>query len=96
MISLTPPGVSGEVVLDSILPDIIQGMAHGFLDIDADGVKRRIFLDLVGFMGDTPAINHFLDILGHTASCCCHLCRFIRGSDTLIGSKYASSEDSGI
>ncbi len=49
---------------------------------------RQIFLDLVGFVGDTPAINSALDVLGHNAIACCHVCRFRRGSSALMGSKY--------
>ncbi len=91
VLSLTPPGVKSAVVLSHILSDIIQGMTVGFLDVDADGVRRRIFLDLVGVVGDTPALNSTLDVLGHTAAACCHLCRYVRGSSSLIGSRYANA-----
>ncbi len=72
------------------------GMTTGFNDYDADGKKRRIFLDLVGFIGDTPALNHYLDVLGHTAVSYCHLCRFSRGSKSLLGSRYGSNEAYGM
>ncbi len=35
--------------------DIIVVMTEGFIDFDATGTRRRIFLDRVGFLGDTPA-----------------------------------------
>ncbi len=54
VISLTPPGMGADVVLRRISEDILQGTTHGFVDYDATGVRQRIFLDLVGFLGDTP------------------------------------------
>ncbi len=38
------------------------------------------------YCGRNPAISQYVDVLGHTASACCHLCRFI----TILGSTYAS------
>ncbi len=88
VISLTPPGVKSDVVFKIIELDIIMGMTQGFEDIDADGNPIRIFLDLVGFIGDTPALNAALDVIGHTGNAFCHLCRFVRRSSTLVGSRY--------
>ncbi len=90
IISLTPPGVKSDTVLRAITQDITEGMTDGFLDIDAEGNKRRIFLDLVGFIGDTPALNSFLDVLGHNAIACCHLCRYVRQSSTMVGSRFTA------
>lgn len=85
VLSLTPPGVKGEEILDRILEDILHGSTTGFADYDAEGTKRRIFLDLVGLIGDTPALNHYLDVVGHNALACCHLCSYIRGPERLLG-----------
>ncbi len=71
-------------------------MTTGFIDYDADGNRTRIFLDLVAFLGDTPAINSFLDVMGHTSAACCHLCRFVRGSKTLVGSRFAVGRSHGM
>ncbi len=49
ILTLTPPGVNISTALLRILPDIVEGMTDGFLDYDAEGTRRRIFLDLVGF-----------------------------------------------
>ncbi len=95
IISLTPPGVKSDTVLRAIVSDVVKGMKEGFLDFDADGNKRRIFLDLVGFVGDTPALNASLDVMGHTSSVCCHLCRFVRQSATIIGSRYTGKAPDG-
>ncbi len=88
ILSLTPPGVDCSEVFKAIEADIVQGITEGFLDYDAEGVQRRIFLDLVGYLGDTPAINSELDTLGHTANACCHLCTYSRYSCSLLGSRY--------
>ncbi len=95
IISLTPPGVKLSAVLNRITPDLVRGMTEGILDIDAEGTKRRIFLDMIGVLGDTPALNSVLDVLGHTALACCHLCRFIKGSATITGSKFSAISMSG-
>ncbi len=96
VISVTPPGVSVASVFEKLIDDIVQGMTTGFVDYDAEGKRRRIFLDLVGFIGDTPALNQILDTLGHTGSACCHLCRFVRRSSTTTGSRYAGGGAHGI
>lgn len=70
-------------------------MTEGFEDFDAEGQKRKIFLDVVGFLGDTPALNGSLDVLGHTSTACCHLCKFTRGSQSELGSRYARSGCNG-
>ncbi len=96
VISLTPPGVKSDVIFKIIQNDIVTGMTTGFTDRDSDGNQIRIFLDLVGFIGDTPAINAALDVLGHTGSACCHLCRFVRRPSYLIGSRYTRYGSQGL
>ncbi len=96
IITQTPPGVKIDSVFKNIQNDIVKGMTIGFLDYDAYGNSIRIFLDLVGFIGDTPAINSALDVLGHTGGACCHLCKFFRHSHTIVGSRYAHSLSHGL
>ncbi len=96
VVSLTPPGVKAEAAIFSIMDDLKTGMTEGFLDVDATGEKRRIFLDLVGIVGDTPAINAALDVIGHTGSSFCHVCRSVRRSATTIGSRYTSLSSHGM
>ncbi len=95
ILSLTSPGVKSPVVLESIFSDIINGTSTGFVDHDAEGQKRTLFLDLVGFVDDIPALNDVLDVMGHTAAACCHLCRFLRRSSTLVGSQYTDTVSDG-
>lgn len=96
IISLCPPGVKSSTVFKSIEDDLITGMTQGFPDFDATGQPCRIFLDLVGFLGDTPALNASLDTLGHTATSFCHLCRYTKQSDGNTGSRYAGQGTYGI
>ncbi len=95
ILSLTPPGVKSVAVLQRILTDISHAATDGVVDYDAEGRKRRVFIDLVGLVGDTPALNSALDVLGHTANACCHLCRFMRHSSFEIGSKYCTKGGNG-
>jgi hypothetical protein len=41
-----------------------------------------VFLDIVGYIGDYPAIMHALDVLGHNSRAPCHLCAFLRQDRT--------------
>ncbi len=68
VLGLTPPSVKSSPIFELIQRDIIQGTTDGYLDYDASGEKRSIFLDLVGFIAGTPGLNASLDVLGHTAS----------------------------
>ncbi len=59
------------------------------------GDERPVFLDLEAFIGDTPALNSVLDVIGHMGNSCCHLCKFTRRSATLTGSRYTGTEHHG-
>lgn len=88
VLSLFPKSVPASIVLDEFLVDIKRGMTRGISDYDANGNKVTIFLDIVACIGDTPAINEMLDVRGHTAIACCHLCRFRRNNlqvDLVLG-----------
>ncbi len=89
IISQCPPGVKSTAVFKIIQNDIVTGMTTRFKDFDANGRACRIVLDLVGFLGDTPALNACLDTLGHTSNAFCHLCRYTTLSMSPSGSRYA-------
>jgi hypothetical protein len=84
VLGLTPPGISTNVILSELIKDIVKGSTAGFESFDSDGLPITVFLDVVGFIGDYPAITHVNDLLGHTACSPCHLCTFQRedGSGT--------------
>jgi hypothetical protein len=87
---LTPPGISTNLILSELIKDIVKGSTQGFASFDADGSPITIFLDIVGLIGDYPAVTHVNDLLGHTACSPCHLCTFQRedGSGT-VASRYS-------
>jgi hypothetical protein len=59
--------------------------------VDANGREVVVFLDVVGFIGDTPAISHALDLRGHTALAPCLWCSFCRSDNQLHrGSRYGA------
>jgi hypothetical protein len=37
-----------------------------------------VFIDIVGYIGDNPAVTHALDVLGHNSRPPCHLCGFLK------------------
>ena len=51
-ISLTPTGVSTNAILDLIIDDIILAMTEGIAAVDADGQAVRVFVEIIGFVGD--------------------------------------------
>ena len=79
-ISLTPPGVSTNSVIDLIIEDIVNGSISGFECIDAFGKHVVVFFDIIGFIGDYPAASAVLDVLGHTAISPCTHCSFVRNN----------------
>lgn len=86
----SPPDVKVDALFDRLADEIGKGGAEGFLEFDARGTRRRIFLDLLGFVGDTPALNDCLDVRGHCAKAPCHQCRFRRKSSDVATSRYFS------
>jgi hypothetical protein len=65
-ISLTPPNVSTNEVLLHIIPDIVKCTMTGVQGMNAKGENVTVFLDIVGYIGDYPAVMllwTFLDII---------------------------------
>jgi hypothetical protein len=77
-IGLTPPGVSTNEVLQYIVPDLVNCCTTGVQGLDPNGNPVTIFIDVLGFIGDYPAVSHALDVLGHNSRAPCHLCCFVR------------------
>lgn len=95
VVTLTPPGVKADAVFDRVAEDIKKGGREGFEDYDAEGKPRRIFLDLLGFVGDTPAINDCLDVRGHSANSPCHQCHFQKHAVGVTTSHFAPCNATG-
>jgi len=90
ILTLLPPGSKTDDALQLLCLDIVHGTCRGFKVTDAEGVTRTIFLDIVGFFGDTPALNSTIDVRGHNATSCCHLCSYIRGDKNLTKARYTA------
>ena len=78
IISLTPPGVSRSEVLHFITDDLVSSAVRGVEGYTPRGMKFRIFVDVVGFIGDYPASSAVADVMGHTARAPCTFCTFRR------------------
>lgn len=94
-LSFARPRVRPRTVLQSFLQDIHHGATQGFKDYDAHERRRRFFLFLLGFIGDTPAVSACLDVLENSASACCHQCRIHRTSSSRNGSTATGTDVSG-
>jgi hypothetical protein len=81
-IDLTPPQMSTNVVLQYIVPDLVKCCTTGVQGQDPTANPVKIFIDVLGFIGDYPAISHALDVLGHNSRAPCHLCCFVRQDRT--------------
>ena len=72
----TPPGVSTNNVLLSIIPDLVKRTTDS-VELHAPTGKRvRIFVDVVAFVADHPAASETLDFIGHKTYTLCTLCTF--------------------
>ena len=76
-ISLTPPGVSTNSVIEHLIDDLVRGSTVGFECIDAFGKLVKVYFDIVGFIGDYPASSAVVDLKGHTATAPCTHCGFV-------------------
>lgn len=95
-VSLTPSGISTNLVFEYIIKDIVDGSVSGIESIDAYGNDVLIFLEITGFVGDYPASSAAIDVKGHTSSTPCTHCTFPR--QVLMGSSmyaYATVFHSG-
>lgn len=58
-VSLIPPGVSTNQVLDALILDIVAETINGFGCIDAQGQKDEVFLDLCFFLVTIPLCHKY-------------------------------------
>ena len=88
VLSLTPSGVSTNSVLNYILDDLVSCSTRGVECIDAFGDKVRVYIDVMGYLGDYPASSSVIDVGGHTSNAPCTHCSFHVSRD-FLSSKYA-------
>lgn len=75
-VSLTPPDVSTNYIMNFIIDDLVEGSVNGFTCVDALGETVRCFLEVVGFIADYPASSAVLDLTGHNSYAPCTHCSF--------------------
>lgn len=61
-ISLTPPEISINYILDHIVADVIIGTTTGFRIVDANGNHSRIRLEVPEFVGYYPDSPEWLNL----------------------------------
>jgi hypothetical protein len=76
-IGLTPQ-VSSNEILQYIIQYIVKCSTTGVRGVDPWGNPVTIFVDVLGYIGDYPAVTDSLYSLGHNSRAPCHLCSFIR------------------
>jgi len=94
-ISLAPLGLSSNVVISAIMPDILRGATEGFPVKLHNGENVQLFLDLVSHVSDYPAATKLSDANGQKGLAPCTHCSFklygnSTGSDYKSGSRYAN------
>ena len=100
ILSLTPPGISTNADIDAMIEDITKCASIGVPAEISDGSTINLFLDVVGYIGDYPAMVHLLDVTGVNGLAPCNFCTFLRGNisqendndfSTVEASRYAFS-----
>ena len=82
LIGLTPPGVSTNQLMLHIIPDLMRACVDGIQGRSPDGEDVRIFIDVVGFLGDYLESAHGVDLLGHRANSPCTTCSVRKNRDS--------------
>lgn len=93
---MAPPEVETENILNHQFEDIQLGSTNRIIDIDADSIPPKIFLDLVGITCYTLPLNLFLDEMGYNSNYPCHQCRIYISCASRDGSKQTDADCSGL
>ena len=63
-----PPGVSATDIMSILIDDIKEGMTNG-VEVEDDEGKARVFLDVLCYNGDSPALASVTGTKGHSSDC---------------------------
>lgn len=91
-ISLAPPGVDSDSILQAVSDDLVEGATSGWLVKDPDGLPIRVMADLALYMGDYKQVSKTSHMLGHMADAPCPLCTFIKSRGE--GARYTGPDTS--
>ena len=75
-VSLAATGVNSNVVISDIVKDIVDGTVNGVESIDAEGNPCKIFLHMLGYIGDYPESSSVSDVMKHSARAPYTICNF--------------------
>ena len=80
ILGVTPTGVSSNHIVRAVSSDIANCSSVGIPVEFPDKTKLTLFLDIVGYLGDYPAMVHMLDVTGVHGVAPCNFCTFRRAS----------------
>ena len=86
-ICLCAPGTNANNIFELLFDDIRESMING-IDIYTMHGKVKIFLDIVAYIGDAPALASLNGLKGHMSNIPCHLCLLIKNSTNTMNMKY--------
>lgn len=78
LLTVTPAIVHTDEPLQILAKDIEEGTLNGFETVGFDGESIRVFLQLLGTIGDSRAAEEAIDVRGSTGTDYCHLCNVRR------------------
>ncbi len=79
-VCLCPPGTDVNHIIEKIIDDLMLGSTIGTA-VRHNGKEIVIFLDLVGYIGDSPALASITGTKGHSSDIPCHLCTMKKNKD---------------
>lgn len=96
-ISVTTPGLSSDLILEAIMPDLIAGSTTGWLVKDYKGAPVRVMADMSFYVGDYVQVSKSSRMRGHNAHAPCPLCAYsLPGGQGCQFDGPASSDDTGL
>ena len=93
VITLIPDGADERNVFNIIESDLVKAASQGCVAMDPYGNVVKVFIDVVSFFGDYPAVTAMADVRGHTATEFCTFWTMRKmdeacGRNLLYSSKY--------
>ena len=92
-ICLAPPGISATDLMEVLIADIIEGMTKG-VEVEDHLGKARLFIDVLCYIDDSPALASATGTKGHSADCPCHACVFRKDKARILAIVRSKGETS--
>lgn len=80
VITLTPPGLKTNFVMDDVIDDLTMCATQGIQAVDVDGLLCRVFIEVIGYVGDYQASSAVVDVMAVGALAPCTVCSFMLNS----------------